>query len=122
MMSLVDAPISPSPASSKPAQGYLGGCGAIAGNHPGGAWARLAGIYNAKLPLNPTLYTRVDEWIYSFHMPLFLVLAGLFMARAAAKPAGNFFADKLGTIVYPYALWTLLQGAVAIAIGRFHQC
>ncbi|WP_158945630.1 acyltransferase family protein [Granulicella sp. S190] len=47
-----------------------------------------------------------DDFIYSFHMPAFFFVAGLFVIGSIRKrgPA-HFTVDKVKTILYPYALW-----------------
>ncbi len=56
-----------------------------------------------------------DYAIYTFHMPLFFLLAGMNIEKGLAR--GGFLRGKLTTIVYPYLLWTLLQGLVQIAMA-----
>ncbi|MBC7755034.1 MAG: acyltransferase family protein [Bdellovibrio sp.] len=36
------------------------------------------GLYNAQIPMNENLFKLIDSIIYSFHMPLFFFLSGLF--------------------------------------------
>jgi hypothetical protein len=36
------------------------------------------GIYKASLPINKDVYLLIDSVIYSFHMPLFFFLSGLY--------------------------------------------
>ena len=76
------------------------------------------GLKAADLAFPAGLYSRVDHWVYSFHMPLFFVLAGLFAARAAEKPAGAYLVDKLRTIAFPYFLWSLIQGGMNLVLSR----
>jgi len=64
-------------------------------------------------------YRFVDSWIYSFHMPLFFFISGLFIDRQARRPTGTFFADKFGTIVYPYILWSLIQTLLQQPLMRY---
>jgi len=60
----------------------------------------------------------LDYTIYSFHMPAFFLLSGITARMSLArKPAGEFLADKVWTIIYPYFLWSLIQGSVMIAIS-----
>ena len=56
-----------------------------------------------------------DFAIYTFHMPLFFLLAGMNAEKGLAR--GGFLRGKLATIVYPYLLWTLLQGLVQVAMA-----
>ncbi len=64
------------------------------------------------------LATRVDRLIYAFHMPLFFFLAGLFASQSVRRGARAFVTDKLRVIAYPYLLWSLLQGALQVAMTR----
>lgn len=62
----------------------------------------------------------VDSWIYSFHMPLFFFLAGLFFLDSLGrqKPLG-FLAGRIDTLVYPYLIWSLIQGAVEVKLSGY---
>src|ERR1700722_19199016 len=62
------------------------------------------------------LATQVDQFVYAFHMPLFFFLAGLFATHSARRGAASLLSDKLRTIAYPYFLWSLLQGALQLAM------
>ena len=50
-----------------------------------------------------------DDVIYSFHMPLFFFLAGLFVKRSLMRGSMPFIRDKALTIVYPYFLWSIIS-------------
>ena len=58
-----------------------------------------------------------DYVIYSFHMPLFFFVSGLFVRASMARGAMHFWRGKVLTILYPYVLWSLLQGSVQIALA-----
>ena len=59
-------------------------------------------------------------FVYSFHMPAFFFVAGLFVAGSIAKRGGKRFAiDKLKTILYPYLLLAIITAALEPLIGRF---
>ena len=52
-----------------------------------------------------------DAFIYSFHMPVFFFVAGLFVERSLARRGARAFTlEKVKTILYPYLLWGLIQG------------
>lgn len=55
--------------------------------------------------------------IYSFHMPLFFVLAGLFVQPRVSRDRQAFAQDIALRIVWPYLLWSVLQLAVIDAMG-----
>jgi fucose 4-O-acetylase-like acetyltransferase len=59
-------------------------------------------------------------FIYSFHMPAFFFVAGLFVTGSIAKRGNKRFAvDKLQTILYPYVLFAIISAAIEPWIGRF---
>jgi fucose 4-O-acetylase-like acetyltransferase len=61
-----------------------------------------------------------DTFIYSFHMPVFFFVAGLFVAGSIAKRGGRrFTVEKLKTILYPYVLIVVLNAALNPLVGRF---
>src|SRR6266702_6534643 len=50
-----------------------------------------------------------DEFIYSFHMPAFFFVSGLFVMSSLAKRGSQHFAvDKIKTILYPYLLFAII--------------
>lgn len=59
----------------------------------------------------------LDDWIYSFHMPLFFFLSGLFLIKASSKPYSLFLSDKIRTIVYPYLIWSAITILLKSALG-----
>lgn len=61
-----------------------------------------------------------DEFIYSFHMPAFFFVSGLFVMSSLAKRGSQrFAADKFKTILYPYLLFAIINVALEPLIGRF---
>jgi fucose 4-O-acetylase-like acetyltransferase len=64
---------------------------------------------------NPAWHADVqDVVIYSFHMPLFFFLAGLFVRQSLTKGAAVFLREKAVTLVYPYFLWSVVSVALAL--------
>ena len=57
----------------------------------------------------------VDTVIYSFHMPLFFILAGLNIERGVARGRRAFILNKLQTVAWPYFLWSFVHGSLKIA-------
>lgn len=60
-----------------------------------------------------------DAALYTFHMPLFMLLAGINVPDTLRRGTGRFVADKLRSVAYPYLLWSLLQGGVLVVLSRF---
>jgi fucose 4-O-acetylase-like acetyltransferase len=64
-----------------------------------------------------------DSIVYSFHMPLFFFLAGLFVAQSYKKRgASAFLVNKLKYLAYPYLIWSFLQGSIELFFsGHSHR-
>ena len=61
-----------------------------------------------------------DVFVYSFHMPAFFFVAGLFVMSSLAKRGSQHFAvDKFKTILYPYLLFAIISVSIEPLIGRF---
>jgi fucose 4-O-acetylase-like acetyltransferase len=70
----------------------------------------LRGLMNADLVPAHHWLVQTDYAIYTFHMPLFFFLSGLHVERGLRRGRPAFLASKLQTVVYPYVLWSILQG------------
>ncbi len=60
-----------------------------------------------------------DFSIYTFHMPLFMFLAGLNVPRSLRAGAGPFLRGKLLTVVQPYVVWSVIYGAAMAMFSKF---
>ena len=53
-------------------------------------------------------------------MPLFFFLSGLFFCKSLNKYGGKgLIFTKLDTIIYPYIIWSLLQGSIEVTLSNF---
>ncbi len=78
------------------------------------------GLFNAGIPMDVPLYERVDSSIYSFHMPLFFFLSGIFFLHSLHRRGSlALAANKMDTILYPYILWSLIQGLTEVWLSRY---
>ena len=74
------------------------------------------GLSSAGLFKDADLFRLVDSIIYSFHMPLFFFLSGLFFYSSLLKRGrAGLVLNKVDSILYPYVLWSLIQGFVEVA-------
>tara|TARA_B110000196_G_C21152258_1_gene670562 strand:+ start:5939 stop:6949 length:1011 start_codon:yes stop_codon:yes gene_type:complete len=78
------------------------------------------GLVNSSVMNDSRMFQYIDSVIYTFHMPLFFFLSGLFLlssfnAKGFVKTAGS----KLDTILYPYVLWSLLQGGLEVILSNY---
>ena len=53
-----------------------------------------------------------DYLIYTFHMPLFLIISGSLFAPEKFAGLGGLLAKLSVLVVWPYLLWSLVQGSV----------
>lgn len=78
------------------------------------------GLVSAGLMTNSTSHQYIDSVIYSFHMPLFFFLSGLFLISSfQSKGLNRALGSKVDTIIYPYILWSLLQGGVEVGLSSY---
>jgi fucose 4-O-acetylase-like acetyltransferase len=78
------------------------------------------GIANAGIKGDESTYYLIDSIIYSFHMPLFFFLSGLFFVSSLKRRgAYPLFKNKLETILYPYVVWSILQGTVELILSNY---
>lgn len=78
------------------------------------------GVKESGFHLSESLFTLVDSIIYSFHMPLFFFLSGLFFYQSFLKRGLlNLTFNKIDTIVYPYIVWTLIQGGISVFLSNY---
>jgi len=78
------------------------------------------GVYRAGIAFPPTTFRLLYDAIYSFHMPLFFLLAGLFFLPSwTQRGTALLIRSKLDTILYPYILWSLVQGSIEVAASQY---
>jgi fucose 4-O-acetylase-like acetyltransferase len=62
------------------------------------------------------------HYVYSFHMPAFFFVAGLFVAGSIRRRgAKDFVLEKMKTLLYLYLGWAILLSAIEPLISRFKQ-
>jgi fucose 4-O-acetylase-like acetyltransferase len=79
-----------------------------------------SGLFNAGIPVDEHAFRLADSVVYSFHMPLFFFLSGLFFYSSLEKRgAVRMVASKVDTILYPYVVWSLIQGCIEVLLSRW---
>ncbi len=64
------------------------------------------------------VWNGMDYAIHCFHMPLFFFLFGLNVPRSLEKKESPaFIKDKIGTLLFPCYLWSLIQGGLQSAFA-----
>jgi fucose 4-O-acetylase-like acetyltransferase len=57
---------------------------------------------------------------YSFRMPLFFILSGIFISKSLAKHSVKKLAGiKFELLIYPYLIWTIIQITLQILLSNF---
>jgi fucose 4-O-acetylase-like acetyltransferase len=78
------------------------------------------GLYNGGIDISITSFELIDSVVYSFHMPLFFFLSGLFFYKSFSKNGGaKLIFSKVDTVFYPYVIWSLLQGSVQVLLSNY---
>lgn len=75
------------------------------------------GLISARLLGADSVWAGAYYFVYTFHMPLFFILAGLFVPARLAGDAGGFVRNAWTRIAWPYWLWSTLQLLVIDALG-----
>jgi len=75
----------------------------------------LSSGYHSGLQIQEHFFLLSDSIVYSFHMPLFFFLAGLFVRQSCKKRGARaFLVNKVKFIAYPYLIWSFLQGGIEL--------
>ncbi|MGS2718547.1 acyltransferase family protein [Eionea flava] len=78
------------------------------------------GVYNAGIAMPESFYHWTDSIIYTFHMPLFFFLSGLFFLNTFQKKGGlRLSISKIDTVFYPYIIWSLFQGVIEATLSSY---
>lgn len=75
------------------------------------------GLNGSGAPPHFTLLGFADYAIYTFHMPFFFFVSGLFFSGQNTAP-NDFFAKLGKNIAYPYLLWSVLHGSLMVMMGH----
>lgn len=79
------------------------------------------GIKNAGMDVAPFLYLEhANIAFFSFRMPLFFIIAGIFISKSLQKRGlASFVNSKVKTILYVYLIWTVLQITMQILLSNY---
>lgn len=77
------------------------------------------GLFHAGMYTDEASYILIDQIIYSFHMPLFFFLSGLFFMSSFHKRGFSLVLNKVDTIFYAYIVWSLLQGLLEVVMSNY---
>lgn len=79
------------------------------------------GLHRAGLPTDDFSYLEHANIIfYSFRMPLFFILSGIFIGKSLQKRSlGMQIRNKFNTLLYPYLLWCVIQVTLQILLAPY---
>ncbi|RJT47049.1 acyltransferase family protein [Rahnella woolbedingensis] len=78
------------------------------------------GLHSADIYISEPFFRMFDSIIYTFHMPLFFFLSGLFFIKSIQKNnKTEFIKKKIATIAYPYVIWSVIQGSIGVLLSNF---
>jgi fucose 4-O-acetylase-like acetyltransferase len=68
----------------------------------------------------PSILVNANMVFYSFRMPLFFILSGIFINRTLARKTTKQISwIKFENLVYPYLIWAFIQVTLQILLGNF---
>ena len=79
----------------------------------------ISGVRAAGISFDQQTFKLTWDALYAFHIPLFFFLSGLFFPQSLRhRGAAGLILNKVDTLVYPYILWSLLQGFLQVALSH----
>ncbi|MGY4536881.1 fucose 4-O-acetylase-like acetyltransferase [Mucilaginibacter sp. UYNi724] len=78
----------------------------------------LRGLYESKI-IKKSYFYYSDNFVYSFHMPLFFILSGYFFLNSFKKDNSKFLINKAKSLLYPFVIWSLLQTLIEVLLNKF---
>ncbi len=79
----------------------------------------LGGLIDANIPFAHWPLREVFVAVYTFHMPLFFLLSGLFVAARIERDPHGFLRSVVRNVYYPYLVWSAIQFTVMSLAGQW---
>jgi fucose 4-O-acetylase-like acetyltransferase len=68
----------------------------------------------------PSFLVQINMIFYSFRMPLFFILSGIFIQKLLNKHQfSEIVGKKFNLLIYPYIIWAFMQVSLQIVMGEF---
>ncbi len=78
------------------------------------------GIERTEIIQPDPLFLNINEVVYTFRMPLFFVLSGIFLYKGIQKRSlKDFVFNKLNMLLYPYVLWVTIHITIQILLKDY---
>ncbi|MDR0537816.1 MAG: acyltransferase family protein [Tannerellaceae bacterium] len=79
----------------------------------------MRGLNSASL-IDKDFFIYSDLIVYSFHMPLFFFISGLFFMKSIERyKLKQFLVEKCKTLLYPYTIYSLFQMGVMVLLSNY---
>jgi fucose 4-O-acetylase-like acetyltransferase len=79
----------------------------------------LIGIGRTGIPI-PDYLVRANMIFYSFRMPLFFIISGIFISRSMEKTSvPKLLFNKFENLLYPYFIWAFIQVTLQIILIKY---
>ncbi|MHA4808125.1 acyltransferase family protein [Flavitalea flava] len=79
----------------------------------------LLGLQRGNMVI-PTSLINANMIFFSFRMPLFFILSGIFIGGSIARrPLNKLIFTKFENLLYPYLIWAFIQVTLQICLARF---
>jgi fucose 4-O-acetylase-like acetyltransferase len=79
----------------------------------------LIGLERSNIIIPSTL-VNANMIFYSFRMPLFFILSGIFINKSISKkPLGKLIYSKFENLLYPYLIWSFIQVTLQIFLSHY---
>jgi len=76
-------------------------------------------LVNAGVKMN-TWLVNANLSVYSFRMPMFFMLSGLFIEKSLRKKGvREYILSRAGLLLYPYLLWAFIQASCGILFSQY---
>lgn len=78
------------------------------------------GLFAAKI-LDPDGWAgKLDLWLYSFFIPFFVFLTGLFMVRSIQRNGTKrYLIARISELLWLYVVWSVINGLLQVVLDRF---
>jgi fucose 4-O-acetylase-like acetyltransferase len=79
----------------------------------------LLGLQNSGMSIPPA-YLNANIMFFSFRMPLFFILSGIFISGSLAKKSlGRIIYSKFELLLYPYLIWATIQITIQLFASQW---
>ncbi|MCI5144750.1 MAG: acyltransferase [Candidatus Electrothrix sp. AR3] len=80
----------------------------------------IQNVQNAHITsISENIYRNLNFILYSFHVQTFIFLSALFFERSINKGLVHLIKNKLATILYPYIVWSFIQGIMQVIASNY---